>query len=120
MHHIVSDEWSNNIFFNELITLYKAFTIGETSPLSPLPIQYADFAVWQRQRLRGELLATELNYWKNSMQRYDAEGPYKFARLGTKHKTQREIKKTCLEGVLLSSKTDSPVGLRHTTSTHRT
>ena len=67
MHHIVSDEWSNNIFFSELITLYKAFIAGKASPLSTLPIQYADFAVWQRQKLQGEFLETEINYWKEKL-----------------------------------------------------
>ena len=67
MHHIVSDEWSNKVFFTELITIYQALVASETSPLSPLPIQYADFAVWQRQRLQGETLKTKLNYWKQKL-----------------------------------------------------
>ncbi|MEC4812714.1 MAG: amino acid adenylation domain-containing protein [Scytonema sp. PMC 1069.18] len=66
-HHIVSDDWSIAIFWRELITLYSAFSTGKPSPLSELPIQYADFAVWQRQWLRGEVLESQLNYWKQQL-----------------------------------------------------
>ena len=52
MHHIVSDGWSMNVFIRELSTLYKAFVQGQPSPLPELPIQYADFAVWQRDWLQ--------------------------------------------------------------------
>jgi hypothetical protein len=63
MHHIVSDVWSTRVFIQELSSLYQAFCAGEPSPLPKLPIQYADFAVWQRQWLSGEVLETQLNYW---------------------------------------------------------
>ena len=64
MHHIVSDGWSMAIFINEVAALYQAFVTGEESPLAELPIQYADFAYWQRGWLRGEVLATQLAYWR--------------------------------------------------------
>src|SRR6266540_3946930 len=67
MHHIVSDGWSMGVLFNELTTLYRAFSNGEPSPLKELPIQYADFAVWQREWLRGQQLEEQLSYWKNQL-----------------------------------------------------
>ena len=63
MHHIVSDGWSMGIFFRELTALYGAFSVGRPSPLPNLPIQYADFALWQREWLQGEVLEKQLNYW---------------------------------------------------------
>ena len=53
MHHIVSDGWSMGVLYRELSVLYRAFTSGEPSPLAELPIQYADYAVWQREWLQG-------------------------------------------------------------------
>lgn len=67
MHHIVSDGWSMGIFTQELSALYKAFLSGEPSPLPELPIQYTDFAVWQRQWLTGEVLEKQLDYWKQQL-----------------------------------------------------
>lgn len=67
IHHIVSDGWSIGIFFREVATLYEAFSMGKPSPLSSLPIQYADFAHWQRQWLQGEVLENGLNYWKQQL-----------------------------------------------------
>jgi amino acid adenylation domain-containing protein/non-ribosomal peptide synthase protein (TIGR01720 family) len=67
MHHIVTDEWSMGVFIQELSTLYQAFCVGEPSPLPELPIQYADFAVWQRQRLSESVLKTQLNYWLSQL-----------------------------------------------------
>ena len=64
MHHIVSDGWSLGVLFRELGAIYEAFTAGKLSPLSPLPIQYADFAVWQREALQGPALQRQLDYWK--------------------------------------------------------
>jgi amino acid adenylation domain-containing protein len=64
MHHIVSDGWSLGVLFRELAAIYKAFAAGEPSPLPPLPIQYADFAVWQRETLQGAALRRQLDYWK--------------------------------------------------------
>ncbi|MFP5264051.1 MAG: amino acid adenylation domain-containing protein, partial [Blastocatellia bacterium] len=68
MHHIVSDGWSVGVLTNELAALYDAFAKGEPSPLAPLPIQYADFALWQREWLRGEALETQLQYWKRQLE----------------------------------------------------
>ena len=67
MHHSVSDGWSMGIFFRELVTLYEAFKEGGCSPLEPLPIQYADYAHWQRQWLSGELLARQMAYWREEL-----------------------------------------------------
>jgi hypothetical protein len=64
MHHIVSDGWSMGIFLRELATLYEAFSAGRQSPLAELPIQYADYASWQREWLQGEILAEQLAYWR--------------------------------------------------------
>jgi len=64
MHHIVSDGWSMSVFWRELRVLYEAFSRGEPSPLAELPIQYADYALWQRQWLQGEVLDKQLTYWK--------------------------------------------------------
>jgi amino acid adenylation domain-containing protein len=64
MHHIASDRWSTSILLRELSALYTAFSRGEPSPLPELPIQYADFAVWQREWLQGQVLETQLAYWK--------------------------------------------------------
>jgi hypothetical protein len=61
MHHIVSDGWSMSILFRELSVLYEAFSTGRPSPLPELAIQYADFAVWQRQWLQGEVLEEQLD-----------------------------------------------------------
>ncbi len=67
MHHIVSDGWSLGVFIRELATLYEGFVIGKAPTLPELPIQYADFAVWQRQWLSGEILESQLAYWKEQL-----------------------------------------------------
>jgi amino acid adenylation domain-containing protein/non-ribosomal peptide synthase protein (TIGR01720 family) len=67
LHHIVSDGWSMGVLFQELSALYDAFSNGKPSPLSELPIQYADFAVWQRQWFQGEVLESQLSYWKKQL-----------------------------------------------------
>ena len=67
MHHIVSDGWSHGVFWRELAVLYNAFTTGQPSPLPALSIQYADFAYWQQQWLQGEVLDTQLAYWKQHL-----------------------------------------------------
>ncbi|MEM9163035.1 MAG: amino acid adenylation domain-containing protein, partial [Cyanobacteria bacterium P01_F01_bin.4] len=66
-HHIVSDRWSVMVFLREMTILYRAFSQGQSSPLSPLPIQYADWAIWQRQQLQGEKLAQQINYWTDQL-----------------------------------------------------
>src|SRR6202158_2878745 len=67
MHHIVGDGWSAGILFRELATLYAAFSAGNPSPLPELPIQYADFAVWQRNWLQGNVLEDQLAYWRSHL-----------------------------------------------------
>ncbi|NJO96370.1 MAG: amino acid adenylation domain-containing protein [Pleurocapsa sp. CRU_1_2] len=67
MHHIVFDGWSREVLVRELATLYENFSRGKYSPLPELPIQYADFAHWQRQRLQGEVLEQQLTYWKQKL-----------------------------------------------------
>ena len=63
-HHIVFDGWSQSIFDREVVTLYHAFAKGMPSPLPELPIQYADFAAWQRETLQGERLQKIVAFWK--------------------------------------------------------
>ncbi|HEY6461707.1 MAG TPA: condensation domain-containing protein, partial [Polyangiaceae bacterium] len=67
VHHIVSDEWSMELVQQELGALYEAFRRGEPSPLPPLPIQYTDFAAWQREHLTGEPRHAELDFWKRAL-----------------------------------------------------
>ena len=67
MHHIASDGWSMGIFIHELSSLYQAFCARKPSPLPELPIQYVDFAHWQRQYLSGEVLERQLDYWKQQL-----------------------------------------------------
>ena len=67
MHHIITDGWSIGVFLGELTTLYATFSTNQPSSLPELPIQYADFAIWQRDRLQGTLLKTQLNYWKQQL-----------------------------------------------------
>ncbi|HEU5380543.1 MAG TPA: amino acid adenylation domain-containing protein [Ktedonobacteraceae bacterium] len=69
VHHIIFDGWSTHIFLQELKTLYQVFSQGGASPLPELPIQYADYAVWQRQWLQGKVLEDQLAYWKKQLQR---------------------------------------------------
>jgi non-ribosomal peptide synthetase component F len=66
-HHIASDGWSKDILFRELEALYGAFSAGGPNPLPDLPIQYADFAFWQRQQLQGERLGQLLAYWRQRL-----------------------------------------------------
>jgi amino acid adenylation domain-containing protein len=68
MHHIVSDGWSIGIIIRELAAIYEARLRGEPPPLADLPIQYADFAVWQREWLKGEALDRQLDYWKQQLE----------------------------------------------------
>nr|QEO74763.1 condensation domain-containing protein [uncultured bacterium] len=67
VHHIVSDKISLEIFVRELVMLYESYRSGDGSPLQELPIQYADYAVWQREWLRGEVLEKQLSYWKQRL-----------------------------------------------------
>jgi len=67
MHHIVSDGWSMGVLVREVATLYESLAAGRPSPLPELPIQYADFAAWQRETLSGERLQRELTYWRERL-----------------------------------------------------
>jgi non-ribosomal peptide synthetase component F/thioesterase domain-containing protein/acyl carrier protein len=67
MHHIISDGWSIVLFFQELSALHRAFANGQTAPLAEVSIQYADYAAWQREWLRGEVLERQLSYWKKQL-----------------------------------------------------
>jgi amino acid adenylation domain-containing protein len=67
MHHIVSDGWSMGVFWRELGALYEAFSRGEPSPLAELPIQYADYALWQRKWMREEMIDEQLGYWRRQL-----------------------------------------------------
>ena len=68
MHHIVSDGWSEGVLADEVATLYEAFNNDEPSPLSELPIQYADYAYWQRKWLQGDVLEEQLGYWRQQLE----------------------------------------------------
>ena len=68
VHHIASDGWSMGLLIRELTVLYAAFVEGQPSPLPELPVQYADFAVWQRERLQGEVLEKQLGYWRKQLE----------------------------------------------------
>lgn len=81
VHHIIWDAWSNDIFLRELTSLYAARVAAQPHPLPPLHIQYADFAVWQRQWLESDAPDTQLLYWKRQLA--DAPGldlPYDYPR----------------------------------------
>ena len=67
MYHIVMDGWSLGIFIRDIATLYEAFIEGKPSPLPELAIQYADFALWQRAYLQGEVLDQQLAYWRRQL-----------------------------------------------------
>ncbi|HET7232357.1 MAG TPA: amino acid adenylation domain-containing protein [Longimicrobium sp.] len=67
MHHVAADAWSWEVMSRELSVLYAAFQRGETNPLAPLPVQYADYAAWQRGWLRGEVLERQAAYWRQRL-----------------------------------------------------
>ncbi|WP_215544475.1 non-ribosomal peptide synthetase [Amycolatopsis sp. CA-230715] len=67
MHHIVSDGWSMGVLARELGETYAAFTRGKPDPLPPLPVQYADYAAWQRDWLTGDVLAKQREYWRAAL-----------------------------------------------------
>ncbi|WP_081694816.1 MULTISPECIES: non-ribosomal peptide synthetase [Planktothrix] len=72
MHHIISDGWSMGVLLKELSSLYQEFLLGHGSVLPKLPIQYADFTIWQRQWLQGEnqgfiTIQNQINYWKQQL-----------------------------------------------------
>ncbi|WP_164020351.1 non-ribosomal peptide synthetase, partial [Pyxidicoccus trucidator] len=67
VHHISSDGWSLGVLVREVAALYEAFSQGQPSPLPELPVQYADFAAWQRQWLQGEALEAQFSYWRQQL-----------------------------------------------------
>ncbi|HHL31061.1 MAG TPA: hypothetical protein ENJ41_00655, partial [Oceanospirillales bacterium] len=67
LHHIAADGWSIGILIQEFVTLYRACLYGETADLTPLKIQYADYASWQRQWLQGDILESQLKYWDKQL-----------------------------------------------------
>lgn len=67
LHHIIADGWSLGVLVREIQALYTAFSSGLPSPLEELPIQYADFAIWQLGWLQGEVLADQLTYWQQQL-----------------------------------------------------
>ncbi|HEX8317688.1 amino acid adenylation domain-containing protein [Longimicrobium sp.] len=67
MHHVVSDGWSMGVLYRELSSLYEAYRDGRESPLPELSVQYADFAVWQREQLEGAVLERQLAYWRERL-----------------------------------------------------
>ena len=68
MHHIIGDAWSSGVLVREVVALYEAFYHGNPSPLPEPAIQYADYAYWQRQWLQGQVLETQLDYWKQKLE----------------------------------------------------
>ena len=64
LHHVVTDNWPQTVLYRELGALYAAFSRGATSPLAELPLQYGDYAVWQRRWIQGEVLESRLSYWR--------------------------------------------------------
>src|SRR6185437_12666483 len=68
MHHIVTDGWSMGIAARELASLYGAFVEGRPSPLPALPLQYADYAVWQKQWIDGDVRERLLGYWTRRLE----------------------------------------------------
>ncbi|MFL6261088.1 MAG: amino acid adenylation domain-containing protein [Thermoanaerobaculia bacterium] len=75
LHHLASDAWSMGILRHEVVSLYHAFSSGRPSPLRELPVQYADFAHWQRRWLQGEVLEAQLRYWRGRLG--DLEGIFR-------------------------------------------
>jgi amino acid adenylation domain-containing protein len=67
LHHIATDGWSSRILIKEMMAVYEAYCTGTPAPLKELPVQYADFAVWQRNWLQGEVLDKQITYWKQQL-----------------------------------------------------
>jgi hypothetical protein len=100
-HHIVCDEWSLGVIVRELSALYPALLADDPSPLPELPIQYADYAAWQRQWLRDEVLDEQLAYWKKQL-----AGVLPVLQLPTDHRRPRVL---CFQGTRQSVR--MPAGL---------
>jgi pristinamycin I synthase-3/4 len=65
MHHIVSDGWSIRVLIEEMVEIYRALSKGDPSPLPELPVQFADFAIWQRAWLKDDVLEKQVRYWRS-------------------------------------------------------
>ncbi|HSF42717.1 MAG TPA: amino acid adenylation domain-containing protein [Thermoanaerobaculia bacterium] len=68
MHHTISDGWSEDVFFREMLTFYRSFAAGAAADLDELPLQYGDYAHWQRELLQGEVLEEHLTYWRRQLE----------------------------------------------------
>ncbi|WP_147206279.1 non-ribosomal peptide synthetase, partial [Segetibacter aerophilus] len=68
MHHISSDGWSMSVLVKEVVELYSSFTENRPARLEPLPLQYADYSVWQTNHLKGDVLDKKLGYWRNKLE----------------------------------------------------
>jgi len=98
-HHFVHDGWSFNVFVGELVKLYKAFAEGQPSPLPELPIQFADFANWQRQLIHEKEAERQLAYWEEKLVNsppllelpYDRQRPVMQAYRGNKHRIEMPV-----------------------------
>jgi amino acid adenylation domain-containing protein len=87
VHHIVCDGWSTRVLVTEVSSLYGAFSQGDASPLPELQIQYADYAIWQREYLQGETLANLISFWKEQL-----AGELSILRLPTDHPRQEDFR----------------------------
>ena len=67
MHHIIGDNWSSNVLVGEMVALYDSLVNQRPYPLPAMPVQYPDFAAWQREWLQGEVLDNQLSYWKQEL-----------------------------------------------------
>ena len=67
MHHIVFDGWSSGVFIDDMTAFYQSFVTGGASSLAPLPIQYGDYATWQREQVSGEAGITEMRFWRDHL-----------------------------------------------------
>ena len=67
VHHVIADAWSQEILIQELAAFYRAALMGKSAPLTPLPVQYADFAIWQQNWLQGDTLTAQLDYWREQL-----------------------------------------------------
>ena len=85
LHHMISDGWSLGVLVQELGLLYDAYVAGEPSPLPALPIQYADFAYWQRQWRQNAIMEAQLTYWQQQLR-----PPLPVLELPTAHAQRRE------------------------------
>ena len=100
MHHVISDGWSLSVFFNELGLFYNALAMGKTRVALPeLPVQYADYAVWQREWMRGEKLEQEVAYWKARLK--DAPTTLEMPR---DHAVENESKSRCAQQMMVLPK----------------